>query len=102
MIGGINPNTISYISWKKAIRFGTHPYEIKVLEKRHPIRAFIGWYRDLKYFGHFYPATVIIHGASGQRMKTIGCNSNSRAEQLCKQLNQQLTEWVESRNKYCA
>ena len=93
MIYNINPYTISKIGWRKFKRIGSHPSWVKVMEKRHPIKAFFGWYQGGLFDGHYSP-TVRIYGSNGDVIKIISCRSNDHAKQLCDELNKQLSDWV--------
>lgn len=93
MIHGINPYTISSIQMTKFMRWGRHPSWLKLMRKRHPIKAVFGFYtRDL--FDGYYPALVYIYGAEGRILKRIECRSNDQAKNLCRELNDQLADFV--------
>ena len=93
MISGINPYTISKIGWTRFKRIGVHPLWVKVMEKRHPIKASFGWYGNCIFDG-CYPPTVKIYGSDGDVIKIISCRSNDHAKELRDELNKQLSDWV--------
>lgn len=93
LIEGINPLTISKITWRKFRRIGTHPSKLKYLKKKHPVSAFFGLYEADIYDG-YYPPRVIIFGSNGQGLRTISCRNNDHAEKLCRELNEKLNSFV--------
>lgn len=93
MINSINPYTISCIQMEKFTRWGRHPAWLKVMKKRHPIKAFFGLYNRDLFDGYFSPS-VRIYGADGSLLKRIPCRSNDHAKNLCRELNDQLAEFV--------
>lgn len=95
MISDINPYTISKIGWRKFRRIGDHPLWVKVMKKRHPIKAFFGWYGNC-IFDDCYPPTVRIYGSDGDLIKEITCRSNDHAKAMRDELNKQLSDWVKS------
>lgn len=94
MIRGINPFTISSIRWKKFKRYGPHPSWTKVMCKRNPIRGMFGAYSSSLFDGIYHP-TVYIYGSDGDILKQIQCQSNDHAKEVCDEMNQQLSDWVE-------
>ena len=93
MIEGINPYTISCIQVKKFYRWGRHPSWLKVMQKRHPIKAFFGLYEPGLFDGYYAPC-VYIYGPDGNTLKRIVCRTNDHARQLCTELNAKLEEFV--------
>ena len=94
LIRGINPFTISSITYCKARRYGHHPAYTKVMQKKNPIRGYVfGCYNSGLFDGFYYPY-VTIRGANGAILKEIQCHSNDSAKELHKQLNSQLSEFL--------
>jgi hypothetical protein len=95
MIEGINPYTISCIRMSKFSRWGRHPAWLKVMKKRHPIKAFFGLYEPDLFDGLYRPY-VKIYGSNGNLLRSISCRSNDHARQLCSELNVQLDEFIQA------
>ena len=93
MIQGINPYTISSIRMKKFSRWGRHPSWLKVMKKRHPIKACFGLYEP-GLFDCYYAPCVYIYGPDGNALKRVVCRSNDHARQVLSELNAQLEEFV--------
>lgn len=93
LICGINPFTISRITYSRFRRWGVHPSWTKVMRKRNPIKGFFGIYDGVLFDG-VYSAEVRIYGANGRELKCITCKSNHAAEKLCEELNEQLNEFL--------
>lgn len=95
MICDINPYTISRIHMKRFHRWGRHPAWLKVMKKRHPVKASFGLYERGLFDGYYSPC-VCIYGSDGDLLKQIKCRSNDHAKQLTKELNNQLANFVKS------
>lgn len=93
LIEGISPLVIAHIDHRKAFRYKKHPLWYKVMRKRHPILSALGMFEgDL--FAHFQPAKVRIFANNGECILNIHCKSNARAEELSKELNAKLEEFL--------
>lgn len=93
LIEGISPLVIAHIDHRKAFRYKKHPLWYKAMRKRHPILSALGMFEgDL--FAHFQPAKVRIFANNGECILNIHCKSNARAEELSKELNAKLEEFL--------
>jgi hypothetical protein len=93
LIEGINPLVISSIEAKAGTRYGSHPYWVKVMTKRNPIRGYLGVYHHLSFEG-WYPPEVIIYGPNKTRLAIINCRSNERAMKYRDELQSYLDEFL--------
>lgn len=95
MIEGVNPLVISRITWKQGYRIGWHPRKNRLMRKKNPIRGFFGLYNEELFDGWNYP-TVIIYGSDGDILRVVSVRSNAAAKARSRELNEQLSSFINS------
>lgn len=93
LICGINPISISSITYRRFKRYGPHPSWTKLMQKKNPIRGFLGLYNSGLFDGYCKPR-VEIRGTDRAILLSIDCRSNDHAKMLCAKLNDQLEDFL--------
>jgi hypothetical protein len=94
-IEDINPLVISKIFVYCGHRYGAHPSMLKYMKKKHPIKAFFGFYEPADWYSYRKPC-VKIYGSDGACIKIVTCRSNDHARDVKNSLENKLNEFLSS------
>ena len=88
LIGGVNPEYVTHITWKKGCRYGEHPLKNVFFKRKYPFLHFLGFnYTDSR--DSYEPALVIVWN-NYTILREFTCSSNSHAKSFLEILNSKM------------